>query len=561
MADNYYIYEDIVALGMSTFSDDGTGNDWLVLSGDYGGTRSNPGAFLILSNFKYSNHPGPTDFAYAFSLPSSLAGVLIYGGIENAMGGAGAEVIFGSDLANILQGDPDDVAGGADALNGFDGDDTLIGMGGSDLLQGDNGNDLMYGDANPFVQGGNVAQGDDTLTGGAGNDTMFGGWGNNTLYGGDGYDTGDYTGFFDDFGNTSYRMVAYNWAGMVTVYASDTATGTEYVAATDTISGVEVLWGTANGDRMEARFEFAPGDFPGDEFHGGGGRDTLYGSIGVDAIYGGEDADFLWDGGNSQPVGADLLNGGNGNDYYTVSSDRTIILETATGGYDYVMANFNYTLPAYVEHLYLNPNDPSVLIGTGNALNNQLEGNKFANELGGLAGDDNLFGFEGNDTLRGGLGDDSLYGGTDADDLNGGDRNDVLYGEDGTDSLYGGNQDDMLFGGTRNDFLQGGTGHDELRGGGGADTFYFATAAEAGKGRSHDIIGDFHSGQDVIDLHHITKRQVFIDSNPFHAAGKAEIRYDSARSLIIGDTNGDGIADYQISLGAGTVLAASDLLL
>ena len=48
-------------------------------------------------------------------------------------------------------------------------------------------------------------------------------------------------------------------------------------------------------------------------------------------------------------------------------------------------------------------------IGTGNSLDNSLQGNEFANTLYGLAGNDKFYGGAGNDTLIGGKGDDVYY--------------------------------------------------------------------------------------------------------------------------------------------------------
>jgi serralysin len=56
--------------------------------------------------------------------------------IENAIGGSGADTIFGNEVANVLTGNAGD-----DALNGLAGDDTLIGGIGADSMAGGIGND------------------------------------------------------------------------------------------------------------------------------------------------------------------------------------------------------------------------------------------------------------------------------------------------------------------------------------------------------------------------------------------------------------------------------------
>ena len=63
--------------------------------------------------------------------------------------------------------------------------------------------------------------------------------------------------------------------------------------------------------------------------------------------------------------------------------------------------------------------------------------------------------------------------------------------------MFGDEGNDHLIGGTGADQLTGGVGDDTLTGGVGADTFIFNTAAE---GVEYDMITDFHSGVDVVQL-------------------------------------------------------------
>src|SRR6185436_1061623 len=64
--------------------------------------------------------------------------------------------------------------------------------------------------------------------------------------------------------------------------------------------------------------------------------------------------------------------------------------------------------------------------GTGNALNNVIEGNEADNILSGLAGNDTLLGNGGHDTLNGGAGNDRLDGGTGDDLMIGGTGDDTF---------------------------------------------------------------------------------------------------------------------------------------
>ncbi|HEX8625766.1 MAG TPA: M10 family metallopeptidase C-terminal domain-containing protein [Allosphingosinicella sp.] len=87
--------------------------------------------------------------------------------IENAIGGSGADTMFGNEVANVLTGNA-----GNDVLNGLDGDDTLNGGIGNDGLLGGNGSDdLNGGDGVDTLFGGD---GVDFFTGGAGNDIFIG---------------------------------------------------------------------------------------------------------------------------------------------------------------------------------------------------------------------------------------------------------------------------------------------------------------------------------------------------------------------------------------------------
>jgi serralysin len=128
--------------------------------------------------------------------------------IENALGGSGADTVFGNDAgnnihtgagadsivggngANYLRGDDgnDTLQGGAgfDDINGNTGNDSEHGGGGGDWVVGGQNQDALYGDAGDDIVYGNL--GDDTCDGGAGADLIRGGQGNDVLTGGDGND-------------------------------------------------------------------------------------------------------------------------------------------------------------------------------------------------------------------------------------------------------------------------------------------------------------------------------------------------------------------------------------
>ena len=110
--------------------------------------------------------------------------------------------------------------------------------------------------------------------------------------------------------------------------------------------------------------------------------------------------------------GAKLF-GGQGNDHYVVTVEKTELLEVAGGGVDTVESSVSATLGANLEDLTLT--GQSGIDGTGNDQNNTLIGNSASNVLSGLGGQDHLLGGAGVDILIGGKGNDLLEGGADAD--------------------------------------------------------------------------------------------------------------------------------------------------
>ncbi|MGV6847638.1 MAG: hypothetical protein ACWA5A_04590 [Marinibacterium sp.] len=165
------------------------------------------------------------------------------------------------------------------------------------------------------------------------------------------------------------------------------------------------------------------------------------------------------------------------------------------------------------------------------------------------------------DIILGGKGDDTLKGGKGVDHIDGGTQNDAIYGGKDGDFLYGG-------GGT--DDLYGGRGMDTLSGGKGADDFVFHDPKETHQRISKsDKIIDFESrgaNADHIDLSemdadiHSTGYQPFdfIGTNDF--SGKSgELRYfhNPKYTIVQGDVDGDGSADFSIRLSGSHDLLGS----
>ena len=154
-------------------------------------------------------------------------------------------------------------------------------------------------------------------------------------------------------------------------------------------------------------------------------------------------------------AGADRLSGGVGNDTYIVNATGDVVVEAAGEGTDLVQTNLAaYALATNLENLaFVGAGNFS---GTGNSLNNAINGGA------------------GNDTLRGGGGKDAISGSAGADQIYGGANNDKLWGDSGDDLLMGEDGRDYLYGSTGNDRLDGGAGDDTMVGCAGDDTYVIA---------------------------------------------------------------------------------------
>ncbi len=193
----------------------------------------------------------------------------------------------------------------------------------------------------------------------------------------------------------------------------------------------------------------------------------------------GNAAGNLLDGG----MGADNLIGGGGNDTYVVDNAGDVLTEAASSGTDSVNSSVTYVLAANIENLTLT--GAAAITGTGNTLDNWLQGNAAVNTLDGGSG---------NDTLWGAAGDDVLLGNTGNDLVQGGMGNDTLTDAGGNNLLDGGAGTDTLTGSTAHEMLIGGTGNDILNTGGGADVIGF------NKGDGADVVNASVGSDDTLTL-------------------------------------------------------------
>lgn len=174
----------------------------------------------------------------------------------------------------------------------------------------------------------------------------------------------------------------------------------------------------------------------------------------------------------------------------------------------------------------------------------------------------------------GGRGADKISGNDAANMLFGGEGDDTLAGNGGSDALNGGAGNDVLQGGADGDNLIGGAGMDTLTGGAGGDTFVFTSVSDFGGSTrtTCDVITDFSRVQgDVIKLRQVDANTtngsgddpfVFIGTQPFHKiAGEMHYAYVGNTTLVSGDVDGNGVADFALVLNGKIALAASDFVL
>lgn len=168
-------------------------------------------------------------------------------------------------------------------------------------------------------------------------------------------------------------------------------------------------------------------------------------------------------------------------------------------------------------------------------------------------------GFNIYDGARGSMNGFAVEGGGDNDTIKGGADDDTFYGFHGADRLNGRGGDDLIY---------GAQDVDRMTGGAGADTFEFLLGDSSA--RAPDLITDFtHAEHDVIDLESIDANATtggngtfsFIGTAAFSAAGQLRYVVAGGTATVYGDVDGDGGADFGITLAGVTSLVAADFVL
>ena len=451
--------------------------------------------------------------------------------IENVIGSANADRIFGNRLDNDLRG-----------------------LGGDDLLSGGRGNDLLDGGA-----------GDDEIDGGPGGRDPWGvGYGH---------------------GRAGHDLVYFGDAQSgvrVELVSKGEGTAQDGQGGTDRLTNIDGALGTAFadelfGDERDNEFRGGAGD---DVIEGGKGKDALYGDAGDDTIRGGKGDDLIEGG-----TGADFVFGdddddsvvwreGDGDDavdFGTGRHDRMVVetfggddiidvssaaadivdividgpaaatialtradrIELSTDGGADVVAVGDLS-DTDVDRVEVRLGDGDDLLDAsasvtdveakggagadlfiGGAGNDEFDGgadddtvdysgtpswvaadltwgsyrdgrggwdryadiehligSEFDDRLAGNDGANLILGLGGNDDIRGSSGDDLLIGGAGADHIDGDDGEDLILGQEGDDRLYGSDGNDLIFGGFGDDRLYGGDGADRLFGEDGDDKLF-----------------------------------------------------------------------------------------
>jgi len=413
---------------------------------------------------------------------TSSASVDFISNVETIIGSDNDDVIYGDNLANLLQGGlGDDIIngrGGLDTLDGGLGEDTvtyfdaLFGinadLGGLEATDDGNTNrdiyvgiEHVFGSAHNDVIAGN--DGANELQGDDGDDTLRGGLGVDTLDGGNDSDTADYSAA----------------GGPVNVDLTTNLTTDDGDGANDVLIDIEDIIATAGNDTLTggssanviiagAGDDIIDGKNDNDSIDAGTGDDTVFGGVGADTLVGGiGDDELRFD--DLLGVGVSL----------NLATERAVY---AADGSEDVFSEFEF---------YYGSNSADTVTGS-----------LFADSVNALDGDDTFIASASTDTLDGGAGTGdiidysasgatsiniALNGASDATvTVNGGDNDiirniegviatagdDTIIGDDQANSIVAGDGDDSLDGGIGNDTLEGGIGNDSFYGSLGQDEFY-----------------------------------------------------------------------------------------
>jgi len=262
----------------------------------------------------------------------------------------------------------------------------------------------------------------------------------------------------------------------------------------------------------------------------------------------------------------------------TVNLALTTAQNTVGAGTDILLSIENLVGSAQADTLTGSAQVNTIGGGTGDDL---IDGGSSNDIIDGGAGNDTLKGGSGNDLITGGSGNDSIDGGANIDTLSyaaagsgvtinlalataqavsGGQGIDTIVNvENLTGSAFG----DTLAGSALANVLTGGAGKDNLTGGAASDRFVYLAIGDSVAGVNADRILDFAAG-DILDLSAIDANantapanEAFTQVGAFSSvAGQFTLAFNggSNTTTLLGDTDGNGVADFSI-LFTGDVTA------
>jgi Ca2+-binding RTX toxin-like protein len=467
-------------------------------------------------------------------------------------------------------------------LNGGDGDDTLYsdfmmsgnllnGGSGADTIAASYGSNVDGGDGSDIINVASVESLRSTIHGGLGNDIIGVPNGDSTnfasIYGDDGDDqigaSGD--GYLVDGGNGADNIdVLVNGLAWSEIYGGNDndmiqiRDGVSRGALADGGNGNDIIClsqsmnltikGGAGDDNIFTGSDFAADRTLSSQFSnidGGDGNDSISGVYSFGELKGGAGNDAM-----DIDCGKETVSGGDGNDTIRITDISQISVISGDAGDDiltYAVVNASPVIDKDLEFKG----------GTGN--DKYIVDSNFI-KLTELAG-------EGTDTVQSGQTSLSL-----AANL----ENAVLLGSQGL-SLTGNAANNHLTGNGGNNLIVGGEGADVLGGGAGKDVFDYNALVDSGiNGSARDVITDFAAGKDRIDLSAIDASTMRAGNNSFSFIGKSafhhkagELRYwqhDETGTahdwtIVAGDVNGDGAADFAINMKGIVVLSAVEFVL
>lgn len=444
--------------------------------------------------------------------------------VQVRLGTSGADTITAGAQNEYLNGGQ-----GADTLRGGAGNDFLVGGAGDDVLDGGNGNDTFIGGA-----------GADTITGGLGDDIdIF----NVSTDGRDSVNLGAGSDRVNVTSVGQIRLTATlaeigngnaNDTGTLANHDGGLAIRLQAEGSNDTLTGAVsrfddegvTFFAMTPGATFDVR-ELTTGAARGDYF-----RTVTFGTAGTDILTGTAESDYIFGG-----LGDDSLIGGDGGDFLVGGAGNDAFNGGAGG--DFFVGGAGSDI-----YFYQNNTDSTAtamdIIGDFTTGADQIDVSALGlTQISLVRSGTSTFLFGASAT---GVMQLAATGVVQATDVNTGS---ATLGF----NLVGDATSNTIIGGSGADLITGGGGADALTGGAGRDTFRYAAASDSALAAA-DIITDFVSGTDLLDL-----RSVHTG-----AADKYGVAVSGGNTFVFLDQGGDGSNEMVIMLSGVTNLKTTDIL-